>query len=75
MRAGRARYVPAMNERRDQDGQERQPVAGGVFILLSLIVGIVIGIATGQISLGMVIGLAVGLFIAIAIWILDRMRA
>lgn len=52
----------------------RNPLAGGIFILLAIIVGLVAGFAAGQPTLGVIGGTAVGAALALIVWLVDRAR-
>lgn len=53
---------------------KQNSLAGGIFIVIGLLLGIIAGIAFGQISLGLIIGFAIGVAAAIAVWLYDRQR-
>jgi hypothetical protein len=52
----------------------RTPLAGGAILALTVLAGVTIGTIQGQPSLGFVIGAGAGIAIALAIWLIDRMR-
>ncbi|WP_294389796.1 hypothetical protein [uncultured Sphingomonas sp.] len=51
-----------------------QPMAGGAFLALAIIVGVVIGAALGQPSIGFLAGVGAGAAIALILWLADRLR-
>lgn len=53
---------------------KRDPVAGGFFLIIALIVGLTWGVANGTAMEGALIGLAVGILLALAVWLVDRAR-
>lgn len=53
---------------------QSQSRAGGIFIVLAILIGVVIGIVVGQPSAGVVGGTLVGAAIAIGVWLRDRRR-
>jgi hypothetical protein len=52
----------------------RTPIAGGFFLILSLMAGVLIGATQGQTTAGFFIGLGIGLMLVVAIWVIDRRR-
>jgi len=52
----------------------RTPVAGGFFLVLSLMAGVLIGATQGQTTAGFFIGLGVGVTLLVAIWLIDKRR-
>lgn len=50
----------------------KNPVAGGVLLALSLLVGAVTGLVYRQPSIGLVAGLGVGLLLLALVWLLNR---
>jgi hypothetical protein len=49
-------------------------MAGGFFIMLTLLAGSIIGIIYDEPSLGMVIGFGVGVLLAVGIWLIDSRK-
>lgn len=62
-----------MNAQTPKNGSGSK-MAGGIFIVIGLILGIIFGISIGQISLGMISGFAIGCGVAVLIWIIDHGR-
>ena len=60
---------PKSSEHSRDHGNAR---AGGVFIVLGLLVGITLGIIYRQPSIGMVSGFVAGVAVAIVVWLFDR---
>lgn len=56
----------------EQNSENRNSRAGGIFIVIGLLLGITGGIIWGQISLGLVIGFALGVAAAVGLWLVDR---
>ena len=52
----------------------KNPVAGGFFMALGLLVGTIVGVSRGQTSLFMIAGLLIGSAIALTIWLVDRSK-
>ena len=52
----------------------RNPIAGGFWLILPIVLGFGWGLATGQPMAGVVLGLAVGAILALIIWLVDRRR-
>lgn len=52
----------------------RNPLAGGVFILLAIVIGLVWGLLAGQPTVGVIGGTAIGIAVALMIWLVDRVR-
>ena len=50
------------------------PMAGGVFLVLPIIVGFLWGLVSGRAVQGAIIGLGVGLVLAFIVWGIDRRR-
>jgi uncharacterized protein YqgC (DUF456 family) len=48
--------------------QNKDPLAGGVFVALGAIIGVAIGHYQGQTSAGLLIGVAIGAAIAVLVW-------
>jgi len=46
--------------------------AGGLFLMLAIIVGTAWGVATGQAMLGVLSGTGAGIGLALIVWLLDR---
>jgi hypothetical protein len=53
---------------------KRTPVAGGFFWMAAILIGAVGGIAAGNTMKGVLIGTAAGAVIALALWLIDRVR-
>jgi len=53
----------------------RTPMAGGFFLMATILVGAVWGISIGNPVKGLLIGTAIGIGIAVAVWLIDRARA
>ena len=58
----------------DPNSTSRSPVAGGCLLSASIMTGIVVGLFYREISIGFLAGLAVGIILALAVWLIDRMR-
>jgi len=52
----------------------RNPIAGGFWLILPIVLGFGWGLASGQPMAGVVLGLAVGAILALIIWLVDRRR-
>jgi UDP-N-acetylmuramyl pentapeptide phosphotransferase/UDP-N-acetylglucosamine-1-phosphate transferase len=52
----------------------KTPLAGGLLLALSIIVGVVVGILHRQSSIGFLAGLGVGLVLLVLVWLIDRLR-
>jgi hypothetical protein len=52
----------------------RNPRAGGILLMLGILVGFAIGVATGQLMLGTLAGTTIGIAAALLVWLLDRRR-
>jgi len=50
------------------------PMAGGFAIAVLSILGVLGGSMCGQPSLGLLVGAGLGVLIAIAVWLVDRVR-
>lgn len=48
--------------------------AGGLFLMLAILIGAVWGAMTGAPMLGILRGTGVGILLAVAIWLIDRRR-
>lgn len=48
------------------------PVAGGVFITLAIIIGFVWGVLEEKATLGVIVGTGAGIVIAALLWLRDR---
>jgi len=53
---------------------QRNPTAGGFFLVAPILAGFGVGIATGDAMRGVLIGTAIGLALLIAVWLVDRGR-
>ncbi len=51
---------------------KREPLGGGIFIVIGIFAGIFIGRAYGQISAGLLIGMAAGVAVAGVLWLVQR---
>ena len=49
--------------------------AGGIFILLGIVVGLAWGIAAGDLIKGIIFGTAAGIAAAMLVWLIDRRRS
>ena len=54
--------------------KEQQSIAGGIFIVIAILIGTIAGAASGQPSIGVIAGAAAGIAIALVIWLRDRRR-
>jgi len=52
----------------------RSTQAGGLFLMLAIVIGTLWGVASHQPMLGVLTGTGVGIVIAVAIWVVDRRR-
>ena len=50
------------------------PMAGGFFLILPIVVGFLWGVASGRAMQGAIVGLGIGLLLALVVWLIDRMR-
>ncbi len=66
------RIMPLYKSAMEQNSENRNSRAGGIFIVIGLLLGIAGGIMTGEISIGLVTGFALGVAAAIAVWLIDR---
>ncbi|MEO7786957.1 MAG: hypothetical protein ABIR77_03925 [Sphingomicrobium sp.] len=55
--------------------QTRSTNAGGLFLMLAIVVGTIWGVASGQAMLGVLSGTGIGIAIALLVWLLDRRSA
>lgn len=51
---------------------QRNPAAGGFFLIIAILAGFAIGAYGGQPLLGTIAGTLVGIAIAVAVWLRDR---
>lgn len=49
--------------------------AGGLFLMLSILIGSVWGVVAGVPMVGVLRGTGVGIVLAVGVWLLDRRRA
>ncbi|HEV2817093.1 MAG TPA: hypothetical protein VGW40_07730 [Allosphingosinicella sp.] len=54
--------------------RERNAIAGGCLIPISILGGLLWGADEHQLSLGFLIGLGIGLGLAVLVWLVDRLR-
>ncbi|MEO5640380.1 MAG: hypothetical protein ABIQ98_01275 [Sphingomicrobium sp.] len=52
----------------------RSSQAGGLFLMLAIVIGTMWGMASGQPMLGVLTGTGIGIVIAVGIWMVDRRR-
>ena len=53
---------------------DRNPRAGGFFLILPIVAGFSWGIATDRAMQGALVGLAIGVVLALIVWAWDRRR-
>ena len=54
--------------------EERRTMAGGLFLMLGILIGAAVGIGMGQPMLGILCGTGAGIALALLVWIVDRLR-
>jgi len=57
-----------------RDHMQRSRMAGGCFLMGTILLGFVVGLATGNAMRGVLIGTAIGIALAILVWMADRLR-
>lgn len=50
------------------------PMAGGFFLMASILVGTVWGVSAGNPMKGVLVGTGTGALVAVAVWLFDRRR-
>jgi len=54
---------------------KRTPLAGGFFLMAAILIGAVWGIYAGNPMKGILVGTGAGAVLALAMWLIDRLRS
>ena len=55
--------------------ENRSTMAGGLFLMLAILLGTIWGVVIGQPMLGVLRGTGIGIVAALLVWLLDRRRS
>ena len=53
---------------------DRSTTAGGLFLMLAILIGAFWGLSVGEPMLGILRGTGIGIVLAVVIWLIDRRR-